>query len=538
MEDQIQLHQINKTIETLKIQFQEMRKEMKDYFRNKHQEEFVDNLSIDEEKLLLQGETILDRKMKEKERIDKVTDLQNDIQFSLHLIETELKKTTTVTIEDDRNVIQSINKTIDLLKQIRQRKADKEKIEKPKRKRTIQGQCDDDNEEMEDTWKDYKSEREMNVKRRTIEMNVRQVTERNINSLLFDSNVHKWSINDSEFGEKVKNHKNVAVIIEDKENNIFGGYCSKVIGINKYHFDSNGFLFSIKRNGEETLKKYPLKDGYKDFKIFSDNSDLLFVFGAQDKDNSCYFKDIVIQKKDSEKKNYCQQSSYEYNGEENVFRNNSSLFNVERILVYEMEESEQIEQTEQHKQQQKQTQNQKKVPEEPNNEIEQKLYELTNKHTSEILFDSDRDKWSKKDSEFRKNISRKNNIIVLVEDTKNNVFGGYIGNNVNIKSKSKDPTCYLFSLKKDGKYTMKTYKRNTNGNSYWLPSNREDVLIAFGMNNHSCEDLTLYKKDFSTGYCDQFCFDYQNEENALVPNRDFIIKRIIVYQMIDIMEIE
>ena len=47
---------------------------------------------------------------------------------------------------------------------------------------------------------------------------------------------------------------------EDENQNIFGGYCSKEIGIWKYHFDSEGYLFSLMRNGKISGKKYLLKN--------------------------------------------------------------------------------------------------------------------------------------------------------------------------------------------------------------------------------------------------------------------------------------
>ena len=65
-----------------------------------------------------------------------------------------------------------------------------------------------------------------------------------IKQTLFDSNIHKWSINDSEFSSKLKGHRHIIIVIEDKNNNIFGGYCSKEIGLYKFHYDKNSFVFS------------------------------------------------------------------------------------------------------------------------------------------------------------------------------------------------------------------------------------------------------------------------------------------------------
>ena len=69
------------------------------------------------------------------------------------------------------------------------------------------------------------------------------------NDLLFDSNIHDWSKNNSDFSSRIKGHRNVCILIEDTNGNIFGGYCSKEIGIDKYHFDSKSFVFSLQING-------------------------------------------------------------------------------------------------------------------------------------------------------------------------------------------------------------------------------------------------------------------------------------------------
>ena len=152
---------------------------------------------------------------------------------------------------------------------------------------------------------------------------------------LFDSNIHKWSKNDSEFGSKLKGHRNVFVVIEDTNGNIFGGYCSKQIGIRKLHYDSKSFVFSMKRNNVYEMKKYSLKNGCDDFYIDFDSSDVLFAFGGEEKNNTNYFRDVCVVKKNSTNKHYCQQYSYEYNGKVNALRG-SKYFEVKRIVVYEM----------------------------------------------------------------------------------------------------------------------------------------------------------------------------------------------------------
>ena len=80
-----------------------------------------------------------------------------------------------------------------------------------------------------------------------------------IKEILFDSREHNWKINKVESDKKTKEHKDLMFVIEDTNGNGFGGYCWKEIKIGKFHFDSNSFLFSLKRNNYYILKKYCIK---------------------------------------------------------------------------------------------------------------------------------------------------------------------------------------------------------------------------------------------------------------------------------------
>ena len=168
-----------------------------------------------------------------------------------------------------------------------------------------------------------------------------ELTKMKVIETLFDGDIHKWNINNSEFGNRLKGHRNVCVVIEDRNNNVFGGYCSKEIGIDMFHFDFNSFVFSVKRNGRYKMRKYPIRKWHCDFKIFNDNHNVLFAFGAENNNNRNYIKDIIVFKKDTPHKSYCDQYSYDYQGERNALCDNlPKSFIVERIVVYELEESE------------------------------------------------------------------------------------------------------------------------------------------------------------------------------------------------------
>ena len=126
---------------------------------------------------------------------------------------------------------------------------------------------------------------------------------------------------------------------------------------------------------------------------------------------------------------------------------------------------------------------------------------------------------------------RRSYVLILIEDEQNNLFGGYIENEVIIDKHIKDKSCYVFSLRKNGEYTMKRYLKNENGYSYgFLSALNKNTLIVFGESEDSkCNDIVLYKN--LSGYCKQVCYNYNDEQFALTGKRCFNTKRIIVYQL-------
>ena len=49
----------------------------------------------------------------------------------------------------------------------------------------------------------------------------------------------------------------------------------------------------------------------------------------------------------------------------------------------------------------------------------------------DVIFNSDKDKWEYRNSEFSEKLVGKKNIVVVIEDTNGNKFGGYVGNVIN-----------------------------------------------------------------------------------------------------------
>ncbi|KAL7718482.1 TLDc domain-containing protein [Entamoeba marina] len=153
-------------------------------------------------------------------------------------------------------------------------------------------------------------------------------------NIIFDSKIDGNGSNNV-LRDKVINKKNLYFIHFDNRQNIYGGYVNELIDVyNKLINDPNAFVFSLKRNNQNTLKKYSIKqDQHQNaFKLFS-NYEVLYYFGSND-GNKC--KDITTFKV-GDPRSYCNQYSYEYNGENKPLSDDTNnKFTVERILVIQM----------------------------------------------------------------------------------------------------------------------------------------------------------------------------------------------------------
>ena len=498
------------------------------YLKTKKEETFEIDETKTEDEMILEAENILDRKLKIKEMNAKINQMKDKILSTLKITSKEIISLTKIVTEDQQKIEEETEDLIETINDIRQKKTDR-------LMKQLQDECDKEKNEMRKLWKKKNEECEWISKDSTrkikIKEHISEICGMEIKELLFDSFHHKWKQNKSEFGDKLKGHRNICVIIEDTKDNIFGGYCSKEIGLYKYHFDSKSFLFSIKRNGKYSMEKYPLKEGYYDFYLCSEYEDVLFAFGAEAKENGSCFRDICITKKDSVDKGYCKPYSYEYNGKENVFCDDN-IIDVRRILVYQMEEPIIMKSLRERMEKSEELCDKLRWKNEVN-EINRYLYELFDKRIREVLFDSVKDKWNENESEFADKIKGKKEIIILVEDERMNLFGCYIKNDVVVDENVSDDFCSLFRLRKDGEYQCKRFKKNLGGYSYWIPSTLNNYLFIFGIGEiDDLNDLVIMKKDYSSGFCNQSYFNYFDERYALCGKNDFIVKRIVVYQMI------
>ena len=504
-----------------------------------HQQNQTEIIDFNEEQLndfeLLEKineiENEINQKNEIKQQINKMIDIHTSIESLIDQILKSIANSMSFVYLENKNIEEDIQFLIKLKESIQQKITSKEVV------------LDDNIEEFIDAQEkkfktinqneipfDFLNEEDNEIEKE-IEGLVVSLCGMNINEKLFDSNIHKWNILKCEFGERVKGHRNVCIVIEDTNNNIFGGFCFKETKTEHFHFDPKGYVFSLKRNNEITMKKYPLKKGHYDFCIQSNKVPFLIGFGAEDDkiDSTNVIKDINIFKKHADMKNYCKQYSYDYNGEENALCG-SEEFDVKRILVYKMEETDEMKlQREKEENKQRETDEQRWTIEKE--DIEQMISEMTGKTVEKILFDSELHKWSKNYSEFGKRLEGSSNIVVLVEDELMNLFGGYIPNKVIIGENVIDPSCFVFILRKNGEYQMKTYKKNSIGYAYEINKDDDHFLMAFGICVLYHNDITLFKKDIESGYCVPECYEYDETDFGLAGKMWYNIKRIVVYQL-------
>ncbi|BFU26171.1 trichohyalin, putative [Entamoeba histolytica] len=164
-------------------------------------------------------------------------------------------------------------------------------------------------------------------------------------------------------------------------------------------------------------------------------------------------------------------------------------------------------------------------------EIIKQIEELTERRINNILFDSDKDNWNKNTSVFGERIMNKEYIIIIIEDSDGNKFGGYVNSKIDrvYGNYIYDSKSFVFSLESNGRmkgmmkfdikqpeYAFKIYKQS------------DDYLFSFGYRHDICVFKENYKK---YSYCDQDSFEYKGISNALCGKYYFKPKHFIVIEM-------
>ncbi|GAB1221374.1 hypothetical protein ENUP19_0080G0011 [Entamoeba nuttalli] len=168
-----------------------------------------------------------------------------------------------------------------------------------------------------------------------------------------------------------------------------------------------------------------------------------------------------------------------------------------------------------------------------NNVFIKQLEEWTEKRINNILFDSDVDDWNIGTSIFDQRIKNKEHIIIIIEDSEGNKFGGYVNSKIDkIHNFINDSKSFVFSLEsKEGIEGMMKFDIKQPQSAFYLYNQSDNCLFGFGYFG----DILVYKENYKTkSYCQQDSFEYEGVSNALCGNewpKCFTPKRIIVIEM-------
>ena len=163
------------------------------------------------------------------------------------------------------------------------------------------------------------------------------------------------------------------------------------------------------------------------------------------------------------------------------------------------------------------------------------LEEWTELKFCEVVFDSDVNNWSPQTSVFDDKIVGTKQLLFIIEDMVNNVFGYYLSTEIKEVYEfdvATDFNTFLFSLRSNNRLPnpMK-FEMNNITVGYKLFDKHHQCLIQFGK-----ETIVLSKNNtFNVSIINQKndIFDYHGYENALIGKTNtFIPKRFIVIQMI------
>ena len=166
-----------------------------------------------------------------------------------------------------------------------------------------------------------------------------------------------------------------------------------------------------------------------------------------------------------------------------------------------------------------------------------KLEEWTHLKIVDVLFNSDIDDWNHQTSVFNDRIIGKKQLIFLIQDKENNLFGYYLNTQVVEKYNTNMPTdenSFLFSLRsrmrlpEPMKFEIVDPKYG-----YYLSMNNEERLINLG-GGYAIFIYKQHEKEKSGCHQSNACFDYHQQRFALVGYEGmyaFIPRRIVVFQI-------
>ena len=168
------------------------------------------------------------------------------------------------------------------------------------------------------------------IKEMSIE-SIESWTHKKIKSIVFDSDIDNWN-SGREFSQYIIGKSNLLFMIDDVENNRFGGYISsKITNSDIYINDSNAFIFSLKSNGRlNHPMKFPINNSEFAFTSITANDRYIFAFGGG--------YDIKLDKKETSYMANSNPSSYNFGSNRNVLYGKiyPNRFTPKRWVVYQM----------------------------------------------------------------------------------------------------------------------------------------------------------------------------------------------------------
>ena len=202
-----------------------------------------------------------------------------------------------------------------------------------------------------------------------------------------------------------------------------------------------------------------------------------FQFGVEDVNYGNYSRDICVQKNDTSRRCLLDQYSYDYFGERNALTGNRE-FDVKRFICIEMietpgqkSEREAIERQEREDDQQRW--------EREKYQVKQGIEKVTRKRIDKILFDTETHEWDVNTSEFGNIVEGRKDIVVMIEDERKNLFGGYIGETVQLCKAVKTDKCFVYSLRKNGIFNPKRYDVKRGETGYFLNQQNNPLVMSF-----------------------------------------------------------
>ena len=336
---------------------------------------------------------------------------------------------------------------------------------------------------------------------------------RKIEFKTFDSNINDWKLHWTRFYALTKNLSHLVIVIETTEGKKFGCYINAELDAGlKYQNDSEAFIFKFNNN---KIEKYPIKDQENAIRVYHYRDDNLFSVGKND---------IVIKKEEKRKKCSCKQTSFEYNGNENVLIGKKGNFEVKQFASFVTIRDESL----------------TKLLETEQKYFKQ-LEEWTSLKTSAVVYDTYYDSWDRYTCELNDRIIGRKNIVFLIETYEQDIFGYYENTTIELidyeKWHSTDKNSFLFSLESNCRLDKPMKFEVTKPVCGYSLSDKDHPfgLIAF------C-GLCLFKEEGriencyseEAAYCNfkgltkVLCANQPNEDGEVL----FTLKRMRVIQMI------